>query len=122
MLPCKVKGCGCVSYHYVPRNGSQPVRCTCKHFSDDHSTKQPYKCKTSECRTLYLSLLDDNLMSTSWFILCHMGTSKYRQGSCLFWTDVIALIFKEQNQFFFILVIKSLLTAYILMHLKENFC
>ncbi|XP_033740780.1 protein FAM221A-like [Pecten maximus] len=50
LLPCKVKGCGCVTYHYVPRNGSMALRCTCKHFSDDHSSKQPYKCKTGGCK------------------------------------------------------------------------
>lgn len=47
MLPCKVKGCGCVSYHYVPQNGTQPIRCSCKHFTDEHSVKKPHKCKLS---------------------------------------------------------------------------
>jgi hypothetical protein len=45
LLPCKVKGCGCVSYHYVPQNGTQQIRCSCKHFTDEHSVKAPYKCK-----------------------------------------------------------------------------
>ncbi|KAK3097846.1 hypothetical protein FSP39_013755 [Pinctada imbricata] len=49
LLPCKVKGCGCTSFHYVPRNGSQPIRCSCKHFSDEHSTRRPYKCKNGSC-------------------------------------------------------------------------
>lgn len=45
LLPCKVKGCGCRSYHYVPQNGSQPIRCSCKHYSDDHTAVPPHKCK-----------------------------------------------------------------------------
>ncbi|XP_070565706.1 protein FAM221A-like [Ptychodera flava] len=45
MVPCRVKGCKCKSYHYVPLNGSQPIRCRCKHFADDHSEIRPYKCK-----------------------------------------------------------------------------
>ncbi|CAH1797729.1 unnamed protein product [Owenia fusiformis] len=44
-LPCKVKGCKCVGYHYVPLNGSQPIRCRCKHFADEHLAGKPNKCR-----------------------------------------------------------------------------
>ncbi|KAM9308000.1 protein FAM221A [Gastrophryne carolinensis] len=44
-LPCKVSKCQCKSYHYVPLNGSQPIRCRCKHFADDHSAASPFNCK-----------------------------------------------------------------------------
>ena len=47
-LPCMVNGCPCRSYHYMPLNGTQPVRCTCKHFPDMHSVVEPYKCKQGE--------------------------------------------------------------------------
>lgn len=50
LLPCKIKGCGCHSYHYVPLNGSQPIRCKCKHFTDEHSTVSPHKCKNGGCK------------------------------------------------------------------------
>nr|XP_006814066.1 PREDICTED: protein FAM221A-like [Saccoglossus kowalevskii] len=49
-LPCRVKGCKCRAYHYIPLNGSQPIRCQCKHYTDDHSERKPYKCqKGSGC-------------------------------------------------------------------------
>ncbi|XP_052805161.1 protein FAM221A-like [Mya arenaria] len=50
LLPCKVKGCGCLSYHFVPKVGTQPIRCSCKHFSTDHSAVPPHKCKTGSCK------------------------------------------------------------------------
>ena len=46
LLPCKIKGCGCRSYHYVPLNGSQPIRCSCRHYTDNHTAVPPHKCKT----------------------------------------------------------------------------
>ncbi|BFZ04151.1 hypothetical protein BsWGS_07190 [Bradybaena similaris] len=49
LLPCKVSGCPCASYHYVPLNGSQPIRCTCKHSADEHNVKPPYVCKRGGC-------------------------------------------------------------------------
>lgn len=49
LLPCRIARCGCASYHYVPVNGSQPIRCHCKHYSDDHSVIEPFKCKKSSC-------------------------------------------------------------------------
>ncbi|KAL3831570.1 hypothetical protein ACJMK2_023309 [Sinanodonta woodiana] len=50
LLSCKIKGCGCKSYHYVPLNGSTPIRCGCKHFSDEHTTSVPHKCKKDKCK------------------------------------------------------------------------
>ncbi|CAJ0966203.1 unnamed protein product, partial [Ranitomeya imitator] len=44
LLPCKVSKCPCKSYHYAPLNGSQPIRCRCKHFADDHSVTGSYNC------------------------------------------------------------------------------
>lgn len=49
LLPCRVDKCGCSSYHYVPFNGSQPIRCHCKHPADEHSEVAPFKCKRSSC-------------------------------------------------------------------------
>ncbi|XP_020609192.1 protein FAM221A-like isoform X2 [Orbicella faveolata] len=43
-VPCRVSGCKCKSYHYVPKNSTQPIRCQCKHFADEHSEVVPYKC------------------------------------------------------------------------------
>lgn len=48
LLPCKQKGCKCVSYNYVPMNGSQPIRCTCKHTSEEHFEFDPFICKRSK--------------------------------------------------------------------------
>ncbi|KAI0211617.1 hypothetical protein LSAT2_003546 [Lamellibrachia satsuma] len=48
-LPCMVNGCPCRSYHYLPLNGTQPVRCMCKHLPDMHSVVEPYKCKQGSC-------------------------------------------------------------------------
>lgn len=49
LLPCKVKGCGCYSYEYVPLNGSQSIRCTCKHFTEEHAAMSPHRCKNGKC-------------------------------------------------------------------------
>ena len=43
-VPCRASGCKCKSYHYVPKNGTQPIRCQCKHFADEHLEVVPYKC------------------------------------------------------------------------------
>ncbi|XP_064650941.1 protein FAM221A-like [Lineus longissimus] len=45
LQPCKVRGCRCNSYSYVPLNGSQPIRCGCKHYPDEHSETNLMKCK-----------------------------------------------------------------------------
>ncbi|KAK3791504.1 hypothetical protein RRG08_061518 [Elysia crispata] len=48
-LRCRVSGCACLSFHYVPLNGSQSIRCTCKHLAEEHKAKAPYVCKRAGC-------------------------------------------------------------------------
>ncbi|CAL1547803.1 unnamed protein product [Lymnaea stagnalis] len=48
-LPCRVSGCPCASYHYVPTNGSQCIRCVCKHLADEHNPKAPFVCRRGGC-------------------------------------------------------------------------
>lgn len=43
-VPCKEPGCPCSSFHYVPKNGSQNIRCSCKHMTDEHKPGKPYNC------------------------------------------------------------------------------
>ncbi|ELW67588.1 Serine/threonine-protein kinase 31 [Tupaia chinensis] len=43
-LPCRVTGCPCRAYLYVPLNGTQPIRCRCKHFADQHSPAPGFAC------------------------------------------------------------------------------
>ncbi|KAL4222918.1 hypothetical protein ACF0H5_018958 [Mactra antiquata] len=51
LLPCKIKGCGCQSYHYVPPfSGRQSIKCKCKHSTDEHHVKSPYQCKKESCK------------------------------------------------------------------------
>lgn len=51
LMPCRERGCPCVSYHYVPKNGSQPIRCSaCKHPATEHGSKPPYQCEKSICQ------------------------------------------------------------------------
>ncbi len=44
LLPCKQAGCPCATFTYVPKNGSQAVRCNCKHASDEHKATNPFTC------------------------------------------------------------------------------
>ncbi|XP_078726445.1 protein FAM221A isoform X2 [Lampetra fluviatilis] len=44
-LPCRVHGCRCASYLYIPSNGSQAIRCHCKHPANEHREYEPYVCK-----------------------------------------------------------------------------
>ncbi|XP_045175379.1 protein FAM221A-like isoform X1 [Mercenaria mercenaria] len=48
-LPCRASKCKCVSYHYVPLNGSQPIRCHCKHTADEHAEFGKFVCKKAGC-------------------------------------------------------------------------
>ncbi|XP_055203303.1 protein FAM221A isoform X7 [Gorilla gorilla gorilla] len=49
-LPCQVTGCQCRAYLYVRLSGSQPIRCRCKHFADQHSAVPGFICNTcSKC-------------------------------------------------------------------------
>ncbi|KAK4826076.1 LOW QUALITY PROTEIN: hypothetical protein QYF61_005035, partial [Mycteria americana] len=45
-VPCRVSRCPCQSYHYVPLNGTQPIRCRCKHFADQHSAAPGFSCNS----------------------------------------------------------------------------
>ncbi|XP_046875664.1 protein FAM221A [Hypomesus transpacificus] len=44
-LQCLVPGCPCASYEYVPLNGSQPIRCRCKHSAHDHNAASKHLCR-----------------------------------------------------------------------------
>lgn len=54
-LKCKVRGCACSGYHYVPKNGNQFLRCHCKHLSNEHGPKNPYACTKCQCDTFSTS-------------------------------------------------------------------
>ncbi|XP_006832345.1 PREDICTED: protein FAM221A [Chrysochloris asiatica] len=47
-LPCQVTGCQCRAYLYVPLNGTQPIRCRCKHFAEQHSAASDLICTACE--------------------------------------------------------------------------
>uniref|UniRef100_A0A1A8JDH6 Protein FAM221A n=1 Tax=Nothobranchius kuhntae TaxID=321403 RepID=A0A1A8JDH6_NOTKU len=44
-LPCRVKGCLCSAFRFVPLVGSSPVRCRCKHQLQDHREDAAHLCK-----------------------------------------------------------------------------
>lgn len=48
-LPCRASKCKCATYRYVPLNGSQPIRCHCKHTSDEHHDHGKFVCKKAGC-------------------------------------------------------------------------
>lgn len=49
-LPCRVSGCKCASFHFVPPlNCCSPIRCHCKHTPDEHSEFGKYICKRAGC-------------------------------------------------------------------------
>ena len=48
-LPCQERGCKCKCFNYVPTNGSQCIRCTCKHTTTDHSVVGSKKCLKPSC-------------------------------------------------------------------------
>ncbi|XP_063266543.1 protein FAM221A isoform X1 [Prinia subflava] len=49
-VPCRVKGCPCQSFQFVPPNGTRPVRCRCKHFPEQHSAAPGLPCTScSKC-------------------------------------------------------------------------
>lgn len=47
-LLCQVPGCQCQAYCYIPLNGTRPLRCRCKHFSDQHSAAPGSACNACE--------------------------------------------------------------------------
>ncbi|KAG3278004.1 hypothetical protein H1C71_004817 [Ictidomys tridecemlineatus] len=54
-LPCRVTGCQCRAYLFVPLNGTQPIRCRCKHFADQHSPAPGFTCNA--CKLHYYTYL-----------------------------------------------------------------
>lgn len=50
LLPCQEPGCPCSSFTYVPKNGSQAIRCSCKHASDEHKVSRPFACSKIGCK------------------------------------------------------------------------
>lgn len=55
-LPCRVNRCACKSYNFVPLNGTQPIRCRCKHFADQHSPATGFLCNMCKCTLINLYL------------------------------------------------------------------
>lgn len=49
LLPCRVAKCKCETYNYVPLNGSQPIRCHCKHTSEEHKEFGKFLCTKAGC-------------------------------------------------------------------------
>ena len=50
LLPCKEYGCPCATFTYVPKNGSQSIRCGCKHTTEDHKPCKPFHCSKPGCK------------------------------------------------------------------------
>ena len=50
LLPCREQGCPCSTFTYIPKNGSQSIRCGCKHTSDEHKLTKPFNCLKSGCK------------------------------------------------------------------------
>lgn len=42
-----IQNCPCSSYTYIPLNGSQPLRCHCKHPADEHIASGNHACSRS---------------------------------------------------------------------------
>ncbi|KAJ0055353.1 hypothetical protein NL108_016306 [Boleophthalmus pectinirostris] len=49
-LACRVRGCSCSRYQYVPHTGSRPVRCSCKHLPEEHQASGGHHCSRCLCR------------------------------------------------------------------------
>lgn len=63
-VPCRVSRCQCQSYHYVPLNGTQPIRCRCKHFADQHSAAPGFSCNSCKLLMVLQHSLLGNLTGT----------------------------------------------------------
>lgn len=50
LLPCRERGCPCNTFTYIPKNGSQSIRCGCKHTADEHKLGKPFNCLKSGCK------------------------------------------------------------------------
>lgn len=44
LLPCQESGCRCSSFTYYPKNGTQNIRCGCKHTTEEHRVFKPFNC------------------------------------------------------------------------------
>lgn len=64
-VPCRVSHCQCQSYHYVPLNGTQPIRCRCKHFADQHSAAPGFSCNSCKLLMVLQPSLLGNLTGTA---------------------------------------------------------
>lgn len=62
-LPCRVRGCHCPAYQYVPRIGPNPVHCRCKHLPQDHSEATGHLCKKCESE---ITIFKDNGSVLRW--------------------------------------------------------
>ena len=54
-ITCKVTGCRCSGYHFVPKNGNACLKCHCKHSAPDHCANKPYACSQCGCRSFRTS-------------------------------------------------------------------
>jgi len=46
---CKMNGCQCASFHYLPVYGSQDFKCSCKHSYQAHHVNKK-NCKSCPCK------------------------------------------------------------------------
>ncbi|KAK2512870.1 hypothetical protein Q9233_015944, partial [Columba guinea] len=69
-VPCRVSRCPCQSYHYVPLNGTQPIRCRCKHFADQHSAAPGFSCNSCKFLKGFAAFLPGQLTKNSVLGVC----------------------------------------------------
>lgn len=86
-VPCRVSRCPCQSYHYVPLNGTQPIRCRCKHFADQHSAAPGHSCNSCKLRMGLQCSLWGNLTGTVLGICILLRVLSMR-STCQWWKDV----------------------------------
>eukprot|EP00727_Mastigamoeba_balamuthi_P013917 m51a1_g9148 hypothetical protein (377) ;mRNA; f:94456-96109 len=48
-IKCKVKGCKCQGYEYIPVHGTFRIKCRCKHFFDEHNVRGTHACLRDGC-------------------------------------------------------------------------
>ncbi|XP_007505423.1 protein FAM221A isoform X2 [Monodelphis domestica] len=78
-LPCKVSQCPCSAFYYVPLNGTQPIRCRCKHFADQHSADPERACRA--CAPSLEALGSPVIAMDHPFLRAHQGPSSSLQGT-----------------------------------------
>ncbi|XP_047137338.1 protein FAM221A isoform X1 [Hydra vulgaris] len=69
-IPCNALGCGCKAYFYVPPNGTQLLRCKCKHSTNEHSNSGKKKCVKVGCLC--------QQFCTAYSCGCGMGADKHK--------------------------------------------